>query len=191
MKQSLAICLVSLLVITGCKEKEKTQKESNFPVLSFLNSQVAQIDTSLYSIIRVDYIDSTRSDTSYIRREDFKAAARDFLSVPDLASSQYAGRYTEDRQFDETLNRVLIVYTPVKPDKEEIQREEILIRPEPPDNDKVTNIIINSVVNTKDSLVEKKMLWRVDESFQVTTIRQKAGQPETVSTYKVVWNESE
>ena len=33
------------------------------------------------------------------------------------------------------------------------------------------------------------MLWKVDESFQVTTTKQLAGQPETTSTIKVIWNE--
>ena len=33
------------------------------------------------------------------------------------------------------------------------------------------------------------MLWMVDESFQVTTIKQLKAQPEMVNTYRVVWNE--
>ena len=39
--------------------------------------------------------------------------------------------------------------------------------------------------------MQKRLLWKIDESFQVTTIRQLAGQPETTSTVKVVWNEDE
>ena len=33
------------------------------------------------------------------------------------------------------------------------------------------------------------MLWQVDKSFQVTTIRQLPGQKETTTTYKVIWSE--
>jgi hypothetical protein len=63
-----------------------------------------------------------------------------------------------------------------------------LIRPDP-GGDKITSIIINSVNNSKDSSVQKRMLWQVDQSFQVITTRQLPGQPETISTIKVVWNE--
>jgi hypothetical protein len=190
MRQSLILSLGCLLIFNSCKQKEKSNKEKNFPVLSFLKSQVAHVDTSLYSIRRVVYVDSVHSDTTYISRENFKDAAHDFLLLPDISDPKYADRYNEDKQFDETLNRFLIVYTPVNPDKEIIQREEILIKSEPP-TDKVTNFIINTIVNTKDSLIEKKMLWKVDESFQVTTTSQKPGQAEVTTTYKVVWNESD
>ena len=92
--------------------------------------------------------------------------------------------------FDETLNSVLLTYIPVKPEKELIQRQEVLIRPDP-SGDKITNIIINLSVDTKDSSVQKRMLWKVDNSFQVVTTRRLAGQPETIVTEKVIWGENE
>ena len=88
------------------------------------------------------------------------------------------------------MNRVMLTYTPVKPDKEEIQKQEVLIKPDPA-GDKITNIIINRMINTKDSSVHKRLLWKVDESFQVITIKQLNGQPEITSTVKVVWGENE
>jgi hypothetical protein len=178
------------LCFIACKQPEKTDKEKFFPVLSFLQGQVASMDTSLYSILKLVTIDSLRTDTFYIHRENFRKEANDFLTIPDIAESKYADRFIEEKSFDETLNRVLITYIPVKPEKEIIQRQEILIKPDP-SGDKLTNIIINSVYSTKDSTVQKKLLWRVDESFQVTTTKQLPGQPETNSTVKVVWNESE
>ncbi|MEO8406092.1 MAG: hypothetical protein ABI480_15900 [Chitinophagaceae bacterium] len=192
MRQTFLFFLVCFFALTSCKSKtkEKPAGDKFMPVLSFIKDQVAHVDTSVYSIMKISYLDSGRADTSYIKREDFKTAAADFLSIPDISESDYGDRYKEDKQFDETLDRVIITYLPVNPDKETIQREEILIRTTPP-NDKITNIIINTVVSTKDSLIEKKMLWKMDESFQVATSRQKVGEPETVSTYKVAWNESD
>jgi hypothetical protein len=112
------------------------------------------------------------------------------LSVPDLSSPAYRNRYTEEKLFDETLNRVLLTYTPLNPDKEEIQRQEVLIKPDP-SGDKVTNIIINSFTNTRDSSVQKNLLWKVGESFQTTITKQLAGQPEKTSIVKVIWSEDE
>lgn len=159
-------------------------------MLSFIQSQVADIDTSLYPIRKLVFVDSLRTDTFFIHRENFREEAKDFLAIPDISTSKYRDKYTEEKIFDETLNRVLITYTPLKPEKEEIQRQEVLIKPDPA-GDKVTNIIINSVVNTKDSAVQKMLLWKVGESFQVTIIKQIAGKAETTSTSKVIWNEDE
>jgi len=192
MRSSIIFLWVIFLLtrFTSCKEKEKQAKEKFFPVLSFLQSQVASIDTSLYSIRKVIYIDSLRTDTVYIHRENFRKEAQDFLTIPDISSGKYEDRYNEEKIFDETLNRVLITYTPLNPEKEIIQRQEVLIKPDP-SGDKVTNIIINSLQNSKDSLVQKKLMWKVDESFQVITNKQLPGQPENTSTVKVVWNESD
>lgn len=184
------VAALLLLSFIACKQKEKSAKEKFFPVLSFLQSQVREIDTSLYTIRKLVYIDSVKTDTLYLRREQFREAAKDFLSIPDLSSSAYDDRYTEEKRFDETMNRVVLTYSPLKPEKEEIQDQEVLIKPDPA-GDKITNIIINRIINTKDSSVQKRLLWTVDESFQVITTKQLNGQPETTSTIKVVWGENE
>lgn len=190
MRLLLPVIIISTLALSSCKQKKKkSPEESFFPVLSFLKSQAAHIDTSLYSIVKLVYTDSVTVDTIYVSREQFKDVASDFLSLPDISTSSYDDRYKEDKQFDETLNRVLITYTPVKPEKEEIQKEEILIKPDMANGDKIKNIIINWGITNKDSSVQKNMLWKADESFQVITTKQLKGQPETTTTVKVIWNE--
>lgn len=180
------------MTFTGCKEKDKkTDKEINFiPVISKVKEQIEHIDTSLYTIMKITKIDSTRNDTAYIERSRFAEAAHEFLSVPDISSKELRDRYQEQNQYDETLGRFLITYEALNPDKDEVQREELLVKPDPPD-DKVTNIIIHTVRVTKDSSVEKRLLWNMDRSFQVITTKLFPGKPETTSTYSVVWNEKE
>ena len=97
-----------ILSITSCVGKENQDKEPFFPVLSYLKSQVADIDTSLYSIRKLIFVDSVRTDTVYIHRENFKEEAKDFLSVPDISSASYRNRYVEEKLIDETLDRVLL-----------------------------------------------------------------------------------
>jgi hypothetical protein len=185
---------ILLLFIISCKEeKKKEEPKSNakfFPVIPYIKSQVAHVDTSLYSIRVVTPIDSLRNDTTYIRREQFADAARDFLSLPDISKPDYADRYTETDAFDETISRAQLLYTPIKVSDDLIKSQQVTIKPDP-SGDKVVSIYITTSINTKDSLVEKKLLWLVDQSFQVTTIRQLMGQPEVTTTYKVVWNEDE
>lgn len=179
-----------LLLIVACKEKEAEPKKEFISILSYINNQVADVDTSLYSIIRLDFIDSTRTDTTYIRREDFRALAKDFLSLPDIADKKNRKDYKEETRYDDMLNSVVITYLPEKPEQSQIQRQEMLITPQA-GGDKVRSIFVDFLINNRDSIIQKRMLWQVDRSFQVTTIKQKAGGPETISTMKVVWNEPE
>jgi len=180
-----------LVAAWGCKngDGKSKPKEKFFPAMFYIKNQVAKVDTSLYSIMRIDFVDSTHNDTTYIRREQFKDAARDFLSLPDLNQDEYQDRFTEESTFDESIGRVMMIYTPKDAKDEVVQRQEVLIKPDTPE-DKVTSIFINTNQSNKDSSIERKMLWTVDESFQVTTIKQYPGQPEITSTYKVSWNES-
>ena len=173
---------------TACKEKKEDEKKKFISIRSYIDNQVASVDTSLYAILKLDIIDSTRTDTTYHRREEFRSLAKEFLDLPDIADRKNSKQYREEVHFDETLNRVIIDYLPIDPKNALIQRQEMLITPSP-DNDKVTSIFVDYLINTKDSIIQKKMLWRVDRSFQITTIRQKPGQEETVSTRKVIWNE--
>lgn len=190
------ICFFSALFLLSfaCKQKKsnsgQNQKESFFPVLSFLKSQVAHVDTSLYPIKKIVFTDSIHSDTIFVPREQFRSLAKDFLDIPDLTDKKYKTRYTEEKLFDETLNRVIISYKPQNPDKEELQKQEVLIAPGS-SGDKVNSIIIDRVINNKDSFLQKSMLWQVDKSFQVTTTAQKPGQPEITTIMKITWGEDE
>ncbi len=195
MKKCIWLSVALLFLTAACKQKKSSdsneeQKEDFFPVLSFIKSQVAQVDTSLYSIKKIISTDSVHSDTIFIPREEFRGLARDFLDIPDLSEKKYKPRFIEEKLFDQTLNRVIITYTPQNPDKEEIQHQEVLITPQP-SGDKVKSIIIEWVVSNKDGFLQKKMLWQVDRSFQVTTTSQKPAQPEITTVLKVSWDEKE
>ena len=188
MNKKIALILCFLVIFyPGCKSKEE-KKESYFPVLSFLKSQVAHVDTSLYKITKLVSIDSTW-DTSYIKREEFRTYASDFLEGPDLADKSYEPAYEESKFFDASLNRVIITYTPKKDRTlQPIQREEVTIEPGDQGNDKVRNIIVDKQTTSKDSVtLIKRMLWTVDESFQITTIIQKPGMPDSIQTTRINW----
>ena len=189
MKNWSCLLLLSLLAIS-CKEKKNEEKKQYVSIRSLIAEQVAHIDSSLYPIIKLDYIDSNHVDTTHIPRENFRAQAKDFLEIPDIADKKNSKNYREETRYDEMLNSVVITYLPEQPEKSPIQRQEILISSDP-EGDKVRTIIIDYLLNNRDSSIQKKMLWQIDRSFLVTTIKQKPGQPETVSTTKVIWNEQE
>ena len=185
-KQILSVSVILFVTcLAACKSKDKQTREAFFPILSFIKSQVAHIDTSLYQITKLTSIDSTW-DTAYIRREDFRKYAGDFLQLPDLSDKKFAGKYDESKFFDASLNRAIITYTP-KDKEQEIQREEVMIEPNSETGDKVKNIIVDKLINSKESSITKRMLWNVDESFQVTTIIQQQGREDSTNTIKIQW----
>lgn len=181
--------LFYLVIFISCKQKKKVPEKKYVSVLSLIKEQVAHVDTSLYSIVKIVSTDSLPGDTTYIRREDFGTEAREFLSIPDLSGKKTAKRFREETLYDQSINRVVITYTPENPDAEIIQKQELLVIPDSFSGDRVTSIIINSAINNKDSSVQKNMLWQMNKSFQVVTTRQLPGKPETITTTRVIWNE--
>lgn len=191
MKQYFRLVLAVAVLSSACKEKEKEDEKKFISVLSLIEKQVAHIDTSLYAITKYVIKDSLHIDTLYIPREEFRSAAKDFLEIPDLSAKKVAKRYKEETRYDELLNRVIISYIPVNPEKEEIQKQEILVTPNIATGDKVNTILISRVINNRDGFLQKEMLWQMDKSFQVVTSTQKPGQPEVITTTKVTWNEED
>lgn len=183
--------MLLLIFIVACKSPKKEADENNsepFPVLSFLQSQVRHIDTSLYSIVKIRKAGRTQ-DTTYIRREDFRNTAQDFLSLPDVASKKWKDAYTETRLYDEDLKKVVITYLPKpKTDISEITRQDVIIEPGTNSADQVQTIYIETALNAGDSAVQKKLTWNVGKGFQEIKLVTKKDAPEAVETTDVTWS---
>ncbi len=175
-------------MLVSCNNKKNNRKENSsfFPVLSFIKSQVAHVDTSVYRIIKIVKKDST-ADTSYLKREEFRDAAKDFLTIPDIGSDDLIDEYTETELFVEDLNQVALNYMPKEPNKE-ITRQEVLIKPGS-DGDKVQSIFINRIINNKNASIQKILFWEVDKQFRIITLTQSPDSPETKETVEVKWND--
>jgi hypothetical protein len=179
------------LFLFSCKDKKKPESKGFISVVSLIEKQVAHIDTSLYSIVQVIAKDSLHADTNYIPREKFRETAREFLDLPDLTNPEVAARFNEEKMYDTLYRRVIISYTPIDPKKEEVKKIELLISQEIKEDgsNKVTNIIVDRIVNNRDGFLQKKMLWQTDRSFLIVTSTQQPGQPENTTTNRVTWNE--
>lgn len=184
------VVIVGMFALLSCKSKKKFESKGFISIVSLIRKQVAHIDTSLYTIIRTVYADSTQIDSSFIPREQFANLAKDFLEIPDLSDPEVAARFkAEESIMDETINRVIITYVPIEPVKEEFKIQQLLGTPVIGEETALNNIIVTREISNRDSFVHKKMLWQMDRSFQVTTTRQKPGQPEVTTFTKVTWNE--
>lgn len=190
--KKIILSLAILIFLVACNANKKKNGEKNTDsvtsALSFIKSQVAQIDTSLFVIKKIEIRDSLHADTTDIHRNDFRALAKDFLEIPDISLKEYKSQYTESKNYYSDLNLVSLITLPNDPSTAEIQKQELLITPDS-EGGKMKTIIIDHEWANRDSSVIKKMLWQVDKYFQVVIIKQMAGQPETTQTIKVVWND--
>src|SRR5688572_21493519 len=114
MNKPFSFFLIGILFLISCKDKKAAANEEKstayFPVLSYIKSQVAHVDTSLYRIIKVVEKDSITRDTIYLKREEFRNAAKDFLSMPDITSEDLKNDYAETEIFDQDLESVVLNY---------------------------------------------------------------------------------
>lgn len=181
---------IAVLLLFGCGSKEAgTDTSTFFPVLSFIKSQVSHVDSTALSIMKIE-TSAGRSDTVYVKREQFKALANDFLTIPDITEKGNSGNYKETHLYDQELKRVVLNYTPKNPEAE-IRRQEVFVEPDDGSGkgDQVQTIFIERHINTRDSTVQKKLLWQVNKRFQIATIIQKKNEPEKVQKIQVIWND--
>lgn len=187
--------ILSTVMVASCKEKNgDTDPSQKFvSVKSLIEQQVAHVDTSLYSIRTVLIRDSANADTTFIPREEFRNSAKDFLSIPDLGDPKIARRFKQDTGYDSLIKKVMITYTPIDPENEEVKKQEIFVTSELDNkgNNKVSSIIIEKSAIDRNGSRIQKMLWVIDQYFLITTMSEKPGQPEVVTVLKVIWNEDE
>lgn len=187
-KTWLYLPLIFLLIIS-CKSKKEESTTKFVSAISIINEEIARVDSSLATIIKYDFIDSTRTDTTFIHRQDFRKIASDFTSLPDISNEKLKSSYTEEQLFDEQMNTVILTYQLKPGEKQPINRQEVLVAPNS-EADNIKSIFIDYFIENRDSSLQKKLLWQPNRSFQVTTIKQFPGQPEIISNTKVTWNEA-
>ena len=185
MKNNCSFTELLLVTVICCSCKAK--KNDVFPAIDFIKSQIANVDTSVYPILKLIPLTDSTNDTIYLKREDFKVLAKDFVETPDI-SKDFGGKYTEQRMMNNELGLAVFIATP-KDENLEVRRQEVRIFPDPP-NDKVKSIYIEKFSSNKDSSVMKRMTWYTDRKFQIVTITQKKD-GERTSVVNVVWNDQD
>ena len=181
------LALFMMIFLHSCKQKSNDV----FPALDFIKGQIATVDSSVYRIIKVVPLTDSTYDTTYIKREEFKTLAKDFLETPDI-SKKFGGKYSEERMMNNDLGLVVFIAM-TKDDDLEVRRQEVRIKPDEGNgsNDQIKSVYIEKAKNNKDSSVTKRMTWSTDSRFQIVTITQKKNEKEKSSVMEVVWNNQE
>ena len=185
-----SVCFLLLIALISCKSKKKNDVHF-FSIVPVLKGQVKYVDSSANRIMAIYRADDSDPDTSIISKEEFRALAGEFLSLPDITSHGNKSDYEESVMPEEATSSVLLNYTTTAPDQE-IRRETVVLRSvQNPtanvQNGEVKSIIVDLFKENDDSTVIKNMLWQVDQEFQIVTKTTLTNQPEKVRILRVKW----
>ena len=185
MKNCLIVLTLIAILFSACKEKKEVKQEPPISVLSIIKGQLNHLDTSLYGVTKYETTDNI-TDTTYLTRDEIREFAAPFLSLPEIADKNYYKNYTEERLIDaqqETLN----ITTTAKNENAEIQKQIIVIAMADISSGKVQSIFIDRYLPSKDSTIEQKLFWEIDNYFSIGSIIEKENQPEKTHFTKVAW----
>ncbi|TCZ73498.1 hypothetical protein [Flaviaesturariibacter aridisoli] len=179
----------TMLLLVACRDRKEEPAPDNsepFKALSFIKSQVRDVDTGLYNIRKIVHFNG-RSDTSSISREQFRREAAPFLQLPDIASPDQRKGYTEQNLFDETLNRVVLFYTAKDPEAP-LQRQQVLIDPNE-GGGLVKTLIFDYYEKQGDYSVHRNLVWTTNDHFQISESVPGPGGTERIRRTEVLWND--
>src|SRR4051812_8720733 len=179
------IILIFVLILFGCHNKKRDTAKAYFSVVEFLQGEARKMDTSHYTLTKIETMNGI-SDTVTIPRKDFRKYADDFLTLPDIGSDDKHDKYEESNTYDADLKSVLLNYIP-KDDKEEIRRQTIILQPNEVGNSEVKTILVNRIIVGRDSTVEKDLIWHVGHRFQAVTKTTRDNEPEKIRMRVISW----
>jgi len=186
----LLIGLLFFLCIASCKSK-KTKPEVPAANLSIANDyvkgQIAQLDTSLYSFLKIETVNGI-SDTTPIKNSEVKLYAKDFLELPDISSVEVKDDYEINHLYDDELEAFAFTFT-TKEDHP-VKSEHVLVEPMPNAEGKndIRSIFVDLWLIEDDTSIRKNMLWETAKSFQITTTTESPGGVANIKRVRVIWN---
>ena len=186
MKNYRILPVLAIIIIIGCKEKKDEKQEAPISAISIIKGQLNKLDSSMYVFKKIDRAEN-RSDTTFLRRDQIRNMAEPFLSLPDIADQKLYKKYTEERMMQADQEILSITSTLKENEKGEIQKQMLSIGFSDNARGHVNSIFIDTYRDSRDSTIEKKLVWEIDKYFTIYTTVHKENQPEKNYFTKVEW----
>jgi hypothetical protein len=189
MKQFLLMVILATCFSCNHRQQKKApvdevKSADFFPVGSFISGQVREVDSLGMPLIET-ITANHNTKTVVISAPEFRRLANEFIQS-DISGAATKRFYKETSFADQSAPNVTLTYAST--DKQlEVQRVDVIIRPDTLASDKVQNIYIEKVSSRKDTSIVKKLLWNSDRNFQIITTRQAADHPPVTTHLKVSW----
>lgn len=130
-----------------------------------------------------------KSTLTSLSDAEFKSLAQHFRE-PDINDPTIKKFYKEESFADQSVPSVTLTYSTTSTSME-IQRMDIVVKPDPIQNDKVSSIYIEKLFHKNDTLITEKLYWKANKNFLVVTDKQVGGKSLPVEQVKVVWDPTE
>lgn len=171
----------------ACKEKSTITADSIevekpfFPVSAYFISEIDKIDSG--SLIQLLLIANNKTiDSGNLTVAQFIKLAAPFSEI-NIEDSSGKKQYQQDIFLDLSTNRYSFTYTAIN-DTLPIQYLHILV-------DTITQtasrVFINERFQKKDTIINRKMGWKTEESFYINTIFQLPGKEDSITRLSVKW----
>lgn len=188
--KNLLFTLFLFSFLAGCgakKKKPEVPEASFFPVVPYIKGEVARLDTSLSSFLKIETANG-RSDTTPIKSTEVRRYAADFLSLPDISSPELKNDYEVTHLYDDMLNAFVFTFTTKEPHP--VKREDVVLEPDAEDAGKntVKSIFVERWGNENNTAVRKNLFWEAGKSFHVTTTSTLPNDSLSTKRLQVVWN---
>jgi hypothetical protein len=161
-----------------------TAKKNYLPVEDYLTSEIANIDSFPYKLVRYR-ISQGKTDSGLITTAEFNRIAAEFL-LPELDSSRFEKNFEENSFVDQTTNLVSFTYS-TKDTGNGLKRVDVLLSPGTGTN-KLHSIYMEAISANADSTRISKLSWKAGRNFSILHIIKPKNGPETSSQTIVVWD---
>jgi hypothetical protein len=190
----LVLAFTILMAFIYCKQKNNAVENTRtlpekidtlFPVHDILVSQVKLVDS--LQLPTVAYINTNgKKDTMAVSINEFKKYAKDFTDI-DFTSPAIIYQYRESSFADQSINSITLTYE-AKNKTLPAQRVDVIIQPNPVADDVVKSIYIEKYETLHDTLVEKKLYWKINSNFQVISNSQFKNAHPVLQQTKISWD---
>jgi hypothetical protein len=172
---------------TAATESPKAEIDSSahLPVDGFLRDDMRKVEIYAGGILR-KATTGKRKDSTFLEMEQFQRRAQQFL-LKELDSAYFQSKFSQTSLVDESTGLITFIYTP-NDSTSSLQKVMVYVAPTGMSTDNVDRIYMETAANQGDTLVEKRLSWKMRQYFYVLTLKQpKTGNPITTME-KVIWD---
>jgi hypothetical protein len=153
-----------------------------FPINSYIQQQIKDVDTTPYYVYRVQVINK-KKDSTTISRAVFDSLTKQFM-LPELEETALKKNFTEPVYADESTGSITLTYTP-KDSNSTIKNAMVLLDTA---SQNVKWIFVNMLQNKGDSTIIQKIGWKGNESCYLNRSVSYADGKENKTQLNIVWN---
>lgn len=158
--------------------------ENYLPVKAFLQTEIRNVESYAAGILRKANIKG-RKDSAFIQLPQFQRTAEQFM-LKEFDSAFFRDHFKETSFMDQTTQMLNFIYTP-KDNSSSLQKAVIYVQPTETGN-QTDRLYFETVYNQGDTLIEKKLTWKMRKYFYILTVKQPKSGNSITSMEKLIWD---